>query len=268
MRKVESKTFSGDFVKYYEIFFKDKCFERAGNFFLDLFKRQVKGNKILDFGCGTGIFCEHFAKNGYKVVGVDISHDMIEYAKKHHSLNSAGGGALIEYYCDNIRAFPSFAKDKNQFGFFDVVCALSHVVCYQVSNESLLGVFSNAYSKLQEGGIFIFDFYHQAGIFTHNLNARVKKVVDKDIVITRFSEAEFDLMENSINVSYVYLICDGNQEPLFLESNDIMRFFSTKELEYYLKNVGFRTIEFFDLDDFHKVQLTSQRQNGYCVAKK
>lgn len=113
-----------------------------------------------------------------------------------------------------------------------------------------------------------FDFYHQAGIFTHNLNARVKKVVDKDIVITRFSEAEFDLMENSINVSYVYLICDGNQEPLFLENNDIMRFFSTKELEYYLKNVGFRTIEFFDLDDFHKMQLTSQRQNGYCVAKK
>ncbi|EEO25464.1 class I SAM-dependent methyltransferase [Helicobacter winghamensis] len=266
MKHFKSQTFSGKFVKYYEIFFSDKCFSRIGDYLLRLFKECVIGDRILDFGCGTGIFCEYFAKNGYKVVGVDVSFDMIEYAKKNHNLHSARGGGQIEYYCDDIRSFPR--ENRKKFENFNIVCALSHVICYQVSNESLLKVFSNAYSNLEYNGIFVFDFYHQAGIFTHNLNARIKKVADGEIKIVRFSEAEFDLMENSINVSYAYLICDGSQKPLFLESNDTMRFFSTKELEFYLKNVGFRSIEFFDLDDFCKVQLTSQRQNGYCVARK
>ena len=266
MKHFKSQTFSGDLVRYYEIFFKDKNFFRIGDFLLRLFKKQTLGNKILDFGCGTGIFCEHFARNGYEVIGVDVSFDMIEYAKKNHSFHSGGGGGKIEYYCDDIRTF-SNNVNKN-LETFDIVCALSHVICYQVSNESLLRVFNNAYDRLQDNGIFVFDFYHQAGIFTHNLKARIKKVIDGEIRIVRFSEAEFDLMENSIKVSYSYLIRDGSKEPLFLESNDTMRFFSAKELEFYLKNVGFRAVEFFDLDDFCKVQLTSQRQNGYCVARK
>ncbi len=40
------------------------------------------GEKILDAGCGTGIFTLDFLARGARVVGLDISHQMLEYAVK------------------------------------------------------------------------------------------------------------------------------------------------------------------------------------------
>ena len=53
--------------------------------------------KLLDIGCGPGIYAEKFAKAGYEVTGVDFSKRSIEYAK-----NIAGKHKLpITYICDD-----------------------------------------------------------------------------------------------------------------------------------------------------------------------
>lgn len=41
-----------------------------------------QGEKILDLGCGTGDLTNEIAKLGAKVVGMDVSPDMIEKARK------------------------------------------------------------------------------------------------------------------------------------------------------------------------------------------
>ncbi|MBI2632631.1 methyltransferase domain-containing protein, partial [Candidatus Pacearchaeota archaeon] len=38
--------------------------------------------KILDVACGTGNQSIAFAKNGFSVIGIDLSSDMLKYAKK------------------------------------------------------------------------------------------------------------------------------------------------------------------------------------------
>jgi len=43
---------------------------------------NVKNQKVLDVGCGTGRYCELLAKRGAKVVGIDPSQKMLEYAKR------------------------------------------------------------------------------------------------------------------------------------------------------------------------------------------
>jgi ubiquinone/menaquinone biosynthesis C-methylase UbiE len=43
---------------------------------------DVKNEKVLDIGCGTGRYCELLAKRGAKVVGLDPSSKMLDYAKK------------------------------------------------------------------------------------------------------------------------------------------------------------------------------------------
>jgi ubiquinone/menaquinone biosynthesis C-methylase UbiE len=43
---------------------------------------DVKNQKVLDIGCGTGRYCELLAKSGAKVVGLDPSSKMLDYAKK------------------------------------------------------------------------------------------------------------------------------------------------------------------------------------------
>lgn len=44
---------------------------------------NLKGKSILDLGCGTGHFSSYCIENGAsKVIGVDISRNMIEQEKK------------------------------------------------------------------------------------------------------------------------------------------------------------------------------------------
>jgi ubiquinone/menaquinone biosynthesis C-methylase UbiE len=43
---------------------------------------NVKGKKILDFGCGSGIYAKLLTKKGAKVKGFDISDEMLKIAKE------------------------------------------------------------------------------------------------------------------------------------------------------------------------------------------
>lgn len=52
---------------------------KEGNFFLSLMPKKAR---ILDVGCGTGRDAKVFAKKRYKVVGIDLSKQMIAKAKK------------------------------------------------------------------------------------------------------------------------------------------------------------------------------------------
>ena len=44
----------------------------------------VKGEKILDIGCGPGLYANALYKKGAEVHGVDISENEIELAKQHY----------------------------------------------------------------------------------------------------------------------------------------------------------------------------------------
>ena len=55
-----------------------------------------QGDLVLDLGCGTGISTRFIAEQGAKVIGVDISPDLIGYAQ----VNSAHPNA--EYHCADI----------------------------------------------------------------------------------------------------------------------------------------------------------------------
>ncbi|HYG98043.1 MAG TPA: class I SAM-dependent methyltransferase [Terriglobales bacterium] len=49
----------------------------------ELFAQHVSGTKALDFGCGTGRSARFLKRNGFEVVGVDISPEMLERARQH-----------------------------------------------------------------------------------------------------------------------------------------------------------------------------------------
>jgi SAM-dependent methyltransferase len=51
---------------------------------------------LLDVGCGTGEHARHFAEEGWRVVGIDISEKMIGDAQDHAGETGAGGAARFE----------------------------------------------------------------------------------------------------------------------------------------------------------------------------
>ena len=74
---------------------------------------DVTGLAVLDLACGDGFYTRQLKDRGAaRVVGVDVSAEMIALAEKQESLESKG----IEYLCADVATLPDL-------GAFDVVTA-------------------------------------------------------------------------------------------------------------------------------------------------
>lgn len=62
--------------------------------------------RLLDLGCGPGLYAELFAEHGFEVVGMDISKRSVEYAKKVAEKNQQRNQFLcmnylnMDFYCE------------------------------------------------------------------------------------------------------------------------------------------------------------------------
>ncbi|PKL70390.1 MAG: ubiquinone biosynthesis protein UbiE [Methanomicrobiales archaeon HGW-Methanomicrobiales-1] len=74
-----------------------------------LMRPLPRGGRLLDIGCGTGLFVEKFIKNGGTAVGLDISGKMISRA--HHRCPTSefilGTGEKIPFCDDSFEAVAS-----------------------------------------------------------------------------------------------------------------------------------------------------------------
>ncbi|MBI2448721.1 class I SAM-dependent methyltransferase [Candidatus Pacearchaeota archaeon] len=98
---------------------------------------NVKGKKVLDWGCGSGIYAKLLTKKGAKVKGFDISEEMIKIAKEENPQLDlrVGSGLNIPF------------KEK-----FDIVLA-SLAVHYVKNQDEVLREVSKV---LKKGSFFVF----------------------------------------------------------------------------------------------------------------
>lgn len=59
------------------------------------------GDKILDIGCGSGIKSDFFTKKGFNVLGVDLSENMVDIARKNYPKSRFEVGDI-----ENLGKFP------------------------------------------------------------------------------------------------------------------------------------------------------------------
>ena len=69
-----------------------------------------KGETILDLACGEGFFSREFYKRGANVIGVDISRELIEIAKKKLEQNKLSTKRKIEFFTSPASRL-NFIKD-------------------------------------------------------------------------------------------------------------------------------------------------------------
>lgn len=101
--------------------------------------------KLIDLGCGPGMYTSRLYSKGYEVTGVDISSRSIDYAK------STSNDKAIEY---RVLNYLELDEQENYDVALLIYCdygALSDVERHQI--------LKNAYAALKPGGKMIFDAF-------------------------------------------------------------------------------------------------------------
>ncbi len=98
-----------------------------------LLKNEIKGKKVLDFGCGNGGFLSFAKKSAQKVVGVELQKSMQEY------YNSKG-----------LKVYENINQIEEKFDYITVFHVLEHIKNPIVLLEKLS-------EKLNEGGKIIIE---------------------------------------------------------------------------------------------------------------
>ena len=106
----------------------------------------IEDGLIAELGCGTGSMTELLAAEGYDMIGIDNSPDMLEVAQEKR----VESGLDILYLMQDMREFELYGTVKA------VVCVCDSMN-YLLEEEDLAEVFSLVHNYLDQDGIFIFD---------------------------------------------------------------------------------------------------------------
>ncbi len=223
--------FGNLYAHYYDLLYKDKDYEGEVEYVESLIRAHHKNpKKLLDIGCGTGRHTELFCKRGFEVHGVDASAEMLEVAHQRASK-----------YQGKLSLSCSMVQDLNLGTKFDVAVALFHVMSYQNTNTELFEAFQKVKNHLNNGGIFIFDFWYGPAVLTDLPTTRVKRLEDSHVKITRIAESTMVAMKNLVRVHYDIFIEDKKNATLTRKDElHSMRYFFDTELEAVCEQVGFK----------------------------
>ncbi len=103
------------------------------------------GSRILDLGCGPGLYCKYFAQLGFHVTGLDYSKNSIEYAVRDAARNSLD----IQYKYMNY-------LDMEYLEEFDAVLLIYGDFCV-LADSDRDALLRKIYNALKLDGYFIFD---------------------------------------------------------------------------------------------------------------
>jgi len=71
-------------------------------------KNLVKDKKVLDFGCGSGYGTHMLSENAESIVGVDISSEAVDYAKKEYNSSNLSFMTISELENEKFDVITSF----------------------------------------------------------------------------------------------------------------------------------------------------------------
>jgi SAM-dependent methyltransferase len=113
--------------------------------------RGISLGRVIDLGCGSGIWAEQLLREGYEVLGIDISPAMIAIAKRR--------APRAEFLCE------SFLRVK--LPPCDAVTSIGECINYLFDRQrdpiaALARLFRRIHCALRPGGIFVFDFLEPA----------------------------------------------------------------------------------------------------------
>ncbi|HSD85058.1 MAG TPA: class I SAM-dependent methyltransferase [Anaerolineae bacterium] len=228
-------TVFGGYARYYDLLYRDKDYRGETEFVERLIRLHAPGaRRVLELGCGTGIHGIMLAEQGYEIVGLDRSEDMLSTAAQRVA-------GLSQAIAKRVRFIRGDVRDFQVEGRFDAVVSLFHVLSYQLTNDDLRAVFSQVKDHLAPGGVFIFDCWYGPAVLTDRPTVRVKRFADASTSVTRIAVPTLHPNLNRVDIQYQLFVKDnGSGTVEELSELHQMRYLFRPELELLAEAAGLR----------------------------
>ena len=224
---IMKNTTQTDFYRYYTEIFK---------------KFNIKPELILDLGCGTGDITYLFARDGYDMIGIDISFDMLNIAKKENSHKK------ILYLNQDMREF-------ELYGTVDVIYSSLDCLNYITDKRDLKKVFRLCHNYLNPDGLFIFDI-NTPYKYENILNGNTFVYDNEDAYLVWQSEY---LKKEKICTFFLDMFYKTeNAYERFYEEQE-QRAYTVDELKKLATDTGFEILGVYDNLSFKALKKTSEK---------
>lgn len=244
MSSYETLAFSYDSLTY------DIPYEQMLSYMEALLQRHGKHpESVLDLACGTGSMSVLMAKKGYRVLGADLSEEMLSMAwEKAEELE------------ENRPYFICQPMEELQLPYaVDWIACCLDSLNYVTDPKKCRRALKRCYDALAPGGVLIFDIN----------SAEKLKALDGQVFLDETEDtycvwrAEFDREENICYYGMDIFSRAGDLwERSFEEHAEYA--YSVAELTEYLKKAGFSAIEVYGDRSFAAPQEAEQRIYFYA----
>lgn len=224
-----------------------KRFEYINHF---LIENNITNGTILDLACGTGSMSIELIKNGFDVIGIDLSENMLELASNR----------LLEYG-DNFSLLKGSMTDYRLDKYVKAcICSLDSINHLNDIND-VEKTFCNVYNSLDENGVFVFDVNT---IYKHN------EILANNTFV--FDEEDFYLVwdnefvsDRVVRILLDMFVWNGKSYDRFSESFEETAY-SIDDLLDALCTAGFSDISIYDELTLNPPREKSERL--YFICKK
>ena len=215
---------------YYHTLYKNRDEKEAQVFIDNLidYLQIPKGSKLIDIACGKGRHAKYFNKKGMDVVGVDLSQNSINTAKKDENKN-------LQFSAHDMR-------ENYQENAFDVVTNLFTSFGYFENNKDEQKAINAMANNLKKEGILIIDFMNAKKVIANLVLNEQKTINNIQFDITRQVKDGFILKDIRIT--------DGKEQQQFQEK---VKAITLADYSEFITNAGLKIIDIFGnytLDNF------------------
>ena len=224
-----------EFAEIYDIFMKHVDYDKWSEFLKMFIKKK---GTVLDLGCGTGEFLWRFLKDGFSVVGVDLSKKMLEISEKKLLKNN-----LVNNYKlvkENIINYDNINK-KNEIQQVDYIICNFDTVNYLKNEKEFLKFIEKCNQNLKKDGYLIFDAVTE-DIFEEIFEDDI--FLDEEPEYTSIWRHE-QLSKNKHLIEIDLFIRENENDNLFRKYNEVQHKF-IYEPEWIVETVQNNGFEIFD----------------------